>query len=595
MKGDPLVRWILAFFFALPFPRTSLAQADDFAERAPAESEGTSFSAIGENYSDNETKAETDPRIAKMTLEQKIGQLLILGFSGRELSSNLKRSMDVLKPGSVILFKHNLKTFKQVATLNRDLQTYSHETLNLPLFIMIDQEGGSVSRIKTTPPLPSALAMGRSNNPILVERLGLRMGELLQLVGINMNLAPVLDLGDPDRKSFIGNRAFSGDPARASQMALAFSAGLNSASVIPTAKHFPGHGGLTQDSHKHTPSKLASLEELEATDLVPFKNFSAIKTPTAMMVAHVAFPNIDTSGLPAAFSSTMIHDVLRTKLNYQGLVITDDIEMLGADMAGSIEERAIKAIEAGCDMVMVAWSPRRQSKAFHGLLQAARSGRLPMKRIDESVLRILNAKAFLTPSPKPGPAVFNRLVQSKVASLGHITKQIAKANFRQGSSLYAGKTGRLPASQAVTVFSGDPAFYSQFLMARPKNDVRFKRLTPKSLNKIESEMLNAPDRVGIYFATGSVTARVLASFSKEVKQRLIIVNGAYPGAIDTREQFKMVIDLNTPEPESGRWLAEQFVEGTLAPLEDLPQNPDDMRQPSSTGENPDNQALNSGF
>lgn len=568
MKGDPLVR---LFFSLLLF--------------------GLCGSLTWAQPADDRTKVETQPPaerwLAKMSLEQRVGQLLILGFSGQQLRPSVRKTIDYMHPGSVILFKHNVRSLSQVAELNQKLQSYARKSLDLPLFIMVDQEGGPVARIKTHPPLPAALAMGNSNDPNLVQDLGRHMGDLLRTLGFNMNLAPVLDIGDPLRKSFIGNRAFGGDPQKVSEMALAFSKGLSAASVVPTAKHFPGHGGLSQDSHKKTPSKLISLEELEATDLVPFKNYAELKPPTAVMVAHVSYPNIDPSGLPAAFSETMIREVLRGHLGYKGLVITDDIEMLGADAAGPIEERAIRAVEAGCDMVMVAWSPRRQLRAFRGLLNAVKSGRISETRLNESVLRILIAKLQLMPPQADGQKEFRKQIKQQLSALSLVTKQIAKANFKQGRATATTKMDRVPANQSLVVFSSDPAFYSEFLSAKPKNKTKFIRLTPSTLSHVEPYLKAHPSAMAIYFASGSVTAKNLNGLSREIKQRLMVVNGAYPGAVDSREHFKLVLDLNTPAPESGRWLAESFLEGTLMPLEDFPA---DIREPSSKEDAPDDQA-----
>ncbi|MGE0764382.1 MAG: glycoside hydrolase family 3 N-terminal domain-containing protein, partial [Bdellovibrionales bacterium] len=153
-----------------------------------------------------ETQPPAERWLAKMSLEQRVGQLLILGFSGQQLRPSVRKTIDYMHPGSVILFKHNVRSLSQVAELNQKLQSYARKSLDLPLFIMVDQEGGPVARIKTHPPLPAALAMGNSNDPNLVQDLGRHMGDLLRTLGFNMNLAPVLDIGDPLRKSFIGNR-----------------------------------------------------------------------------------------------------------------------------------------------------------------------------------------------------------------------------------------------------------------------------------------------------------------------------------------------------------------------------------------------------
>lgn len=559
------------------------AQESDFDE-APRELQENDSTTKAETKSEirvatsPQNSALTQSQIDKMSSEQKVGQLLILGFSGIDLRPHVKKTVDLLRPGAVILFKHNIKSLSQTAALNFSLQDYTRKRTGLPLFIMVDQEGGAVARIKTQPPLPTALAMGNSGNTDLVRDLGQHMGGLMRTLGFNMNLAPVLDIGDPARKSFIGNRAFSGQPEVVGEMAMAFSQGLSQAGVMPTAKHFPGHGGLSQDSHKKTPSKLLNMDELESTDLVPFKTYATLQAPSAVMVAHVAYPNIDPSGLPAAFSGIMIREVLREKLGYQGLVITDDIEMLGADMAGDIEERAIKAIEAGCDMVMIAWSPQRQLRAYRGILKAVKSGRISQARLNESVSRILNAKNQISSEANRTKPLFTKQLRTQMSALGLVTKRISRANFKQGSAALTPSPAPLAQEQKLAIFSSDPAFYSQFLAAKPKNKSKFLKLTPKSLSSVEGYLKSNPEWFGIYFASGSITAKKINSFAREIKQRMIVVNGAYPGAIENRDQFKMVLDVNTPDPETARWLAENYIEGTVKQPE---ATPNDIRVPSS--------------
>lgn len=538
------------------------------------------------------TKAEPAVEmLAKLTLKQKIGQLLIVGFPGTQYGHSLKKLIPRIQPGALIAFGRNVKSLTQVAELNRQAQRNSMKLNNLPLFIMVDQEGGSVARIKTTPPMPSALSLGGTNEPELVTQMGTLVGNLLSTVGFNFNLAPVLDIGDPKRPSFIGNRAFGGDTDLVSRMSEAFSRGLANAKIVPTAKHFPGHGGLTQDSHKKTPSKLMSLEELEANDLVPFKSFVKLDVPTAIMVAHVAFPHIDESGLPAAFSHVMISDILRDNLGYEGLVITDDIEMLGAEFAGTVGERAIKAVEAGCDMVMVAWSFNRQIEAFNALHAAVKDGRLTEERINQSVLRILRAKLKLDKVPqKFAPKHFKLKLNAHLAALREVTHKVHRQNFLRGAADAIQADPGFSESQRFLVFTSDSSFYSEFQKGT-KNPSKLVRLTPATLKDVESELTNSPDALGIYYATGTATARKLNSIPREVAARLYVINGTFPGAVETPERFRAVIHLNSLDPQSGLWLAESLFNREPAPVPELTAPPDDLREPATSGME-DDQARN---
>ncbi|MCB0392078.1 MAG: glycoside hydrolase family 3 protein, partial [Bdellovibrionales bacterium] len=227
--------------------------------------------------------------ISEMTIEKKIGQLLILGFAGTNVNHQLKDTLETLYPGAIISFKRNIKTPWQTAELNSMAQEISLKNTNLPLLIMVDQEGGVVSRIKTRPYSPSALSIGFTENPSLAKEAGLATGKVLSLVGFNMNLAPVVDISDPFQTNFIGNRSFGKDPHLVKVMGQKFADGLEDSGVLPTLKHFPGHGGSIKDSHYSLPSKLSSEEELLANDLIPFSHFSKGTFPGAVMVAHISF------------------------------------------------------------------------------------------------------------------------------------------------------------------------------------------------------------------------------------------------------------------------------------------------------------------
>lgn len=517
--------------------------------------------------------------LGKLSLKQKIGQLMILGFSGADFRHSLKQVLTTFQPGAVIAFGRNVKSMVQVADLNRRAQSHAQSLNKLPLFIMVDQEGGTVARIRTRPPMPSALALGQTGDPELVRSVGQLMGELLATLGFNFNLAPVLDMSDPNRPSFIGNRAFGSDPALVTKMTSAFSQGLLEAHVVPTAKHFPGHGGITQDSHKKTPTKLQSLEELEASDLIPFKGFANLGPSSAVMVSHVAYPNIDDSSLPAAFSSTLIMDLLKTKLSYEGLVITDDLEMQGAEIAGGVGERAIKAIEAGCDMVMVAWSPKRQAAAQAALLSAVKSGRLTEERINASVLKIIRVKQKLKSlTPSDTLKEFKPKLEASLAALREVSRKVHRHNFLKSSADEMPEDSGFSGEQPFVVFTSEPGFFRHFKKGT-HNPTELFRLTPQSLKNVKNKLANNKDLLGIYYATGTVTSRALNSLPRDLQARMYVINATYPGAIENPDQFRAVIQLNSLEPESGFWLAESlFLKPTPPPST---KSPSELREPTA--------------
>lgn len=499
-----------------------------------------------------------DHVIQSLTLRQKVGQLLIFGYAGttfepnQTLLSPLQKLIKEQQPGALITFGRNIKTLSQIAHMNQQAQIWAKEATGIPLLIMVDQEGGNVARLKVHRSLPSALALGETRDPQLIEQYGEALGVLMQQLGFNVNLAPVLDLSDPNSISFIGPRSFGMQPTDVGLSASAFARGLARGGVIPTAKHFPGHGGVVQDSHRETPRKLSTLEELVESDLIPFQKFAEADFPKAVMMAHIAYPQIDPSGTPAAFSPVFIERVLRQKFHYTGLIITDDVEMSGANIAGTIEDRVVRAIEAGNDMVMVAWSATRQRRAVEALVSAVESGRISEARLEQSLKRILSYKFKLNQKPY----VFDpQKLAVEQARLESFAERVKRSNFAKTTLSNRRLRGSQTQRPTVTVLAADPRFYMEFRQQYGAK-AHFEKLTPDSQEDLETQLLSHPEQTFIYYASGAQTARWLNQLTSEVKKRVIVVNTIQAGAIDNRQNYSGVFQLNTSAPESGAWLAQ---------------------------------------
>ncbi|MEO0336709.1 MAG: beta-N-acetylhexosaminidase, partial [Pseudomonadota bacterium] len=464
-----------------------------------------------------------------------------------------------LRPGAFIVFSRNIKTPLTLAKTIHSAQIEAIQETGLPLLFMVDQEGGQVARIKTQPASPSALAMGRTANSELIKKIGYTTGKLLEAIGVNMNLAPVLDVANPSEKHFIGNRAFSGDPSAVAQYGVAFSKGLVEAGVIPTAKHFPGHGGTRQDSHKVKAKKMDSLNELLQRDLLPFAEYSKIPNTKALMVAHVAYPNLDPSGLPATFSKPIITNLLRDQLAYNGIVITDDLEMSGAAGVGGVGQRAVHAVKAGVDMIMVAWSLKKQRLVKTALLDAIRSGEISKDRINDSLRRILNAKVQIKRrmeqlQPPNGPEINKHLSRLKELSL-----MVSRKNFEKSKQAFHPSFQKPSSDTPIAVFTAESGFYNSFKKARSKK-VYMKNLRNFSSRRIASYLKKNPTTLAVYYASGNITARRASQIPSSLKKRVIVVNTTFSGMITGRDQFAAVVDLNTKNSMSGYWLAD-FLSG----------------------------------
>jgi beta-N-acetylhexosaminidase len=331
-----------------------------------------------------------------MTLEQKIGQLMVIGFDGTTLNADLRRMIADYHIGGVILFARNVQSPEQVARLTNELQRIALESGHPGLFIAIDQEGGRVARLTEAAgftEFPSAMAITATGSPGNARRMAAAMAVEMQAVGINVDFAPDLDVNNNPLNPVIGIRSFSSDPAKVAEFGLAFAQGLQENGVMAFGKHFPGHGDTAVDSHVDLPLVPHERARLEQIELFPFR--AAIEADIAgIMSAHVTFPAIDpTPGLAATLSRPVLTGLLREELGYDGLIITDSLEM-GALAANGYppEVAATQAFAAGADLLLFNRDHAMHRKAFENLLQSVQEGKVSQEQLDASVERVLRAK-----------------------------------------------------------------------------------------------------------------------------------------------------------------------------------------------------------
>ncbi len=512
----------------------------------------------------------------KMNTEQKVGQLMIWSFMGTEYTPQLDEMLRRYQPGALILFRRNISDNSQVAKLNGDLQRESLKKLKAPLFLMVDQEGGVVTRVRVNTPIPSALALGRASDPTLVENFAKTKGEMLTALGFNVNLAPVMDVSNPDNDSFIGNRTFGDDPASVTELSLAYAKGLSAAGIVPTGKHFPGHGGTITDSHQAVPKKMATTDELEGRDLVPFKKFSEATVPRFVMMAHLSLPNVDPSGVPATYSPVIIKEHLRDKLGFTGVVITDDLEMKGAAISPDIGERAVRAFLAGNDMLMLAGSHRHQRVAFKAMLDAVNDGRISRDRLNDSVVRILESKAQLKLS---SGKIDERKAIVAARKLEVMSRDVMQKNFK--TAMESKKDWpEIKADTPAVVFSSTRGFFYYF-QRHFKGKARLYPLTPQTIDSVADHLANDKIPLAIFYASGTKTARWLATLSPALKAKIIVVNCNHSGEVDDQESFMNVLNLSSHSPESGMWLAQELNKPPPPPPEPEPaEESPDLRTPA---------------
>lgn len=330
-----------------------------------------------------------------LTLEEKIGQMFIIasrqdseGKPQRSMDDRLKMILGQIKPGGFIFFSENLESIDQTVSFINSLQ----ESSSIPMFMTIDEEGGLVSRLNKAPQLhsttmPVPYDIGRTHNPAYAYEAAYAISEEIKSLGFNLNFAPVADIFTNPKNTVIGKRAYASEPNLASQMVEQAVKGALDCGIIPVVKHFPGHGDTSQDSHTGSAVVERTLEQLKAYEWMPFK--AGIDAGAGMvMTAHVLTPQITDNQLPATLSKPIL-DYLRKDLGFDGVIITDGLEMNAISAYFPEEEAVVLAVEAGVDILLL---PNDISKAYTAILNAVHNGRLTEERIDESVKRILSLK-----------------------------------------------------------------------------------------------------------------------------------------------------------------------------------------------------------
>ncbi|MBX6768835.1 MAG: beta-hexosaminidase, partial [Actinomadura rubrobrunea] len=319
--------------------------------------------------------------VAAMSVREKVGQLFVPAFPDAESAKEMVKRYHV---GGLIYFPANLRSPRQTAALSNELQQAS----KIPLLLAVDEEQGAVTRAPFTTRFPGNMALGATGRPDDARAAAQVTGAELRAVGINQNFAPVADVNVNPANPVIGVRSFGADPALVSRMLGAAIAGYQAAGVAATAKHFPGHGDTDTDSHTGLPVIRHSRATWERVDAPPFRAAVAAGVD-AIMTAHIVVPGLDRSGDPATLSRTVLTGLLRGSLGYRGVIVTDSLQMEGAKVRYGPGETAVRAVNAGADQLLM---PPSLPAAYDAVLAAVRDGRIPRKRLDEAVTRILRMK-----------------------------------------------------------------------------------------------------------------------------------------------------------------------------------------------------------
>jgi beta-N-acetylhexosaminidase len=375
--------------------------------------------------------------LQSLPLEQQVGQLLFIGLPGTALDAEARSLVEYVSPGGVIIFGRNVAAPEQLRGLLDAVREVSKDP---PLF-GIDQEGGLVDRLrKILTPMPAARVIRQHGDLAAARAHGRITGEALRLLGFNMNFAPVMSIMTEDRdllSNGLYSRSFGRSPGEVLGYTMVYLRGLQGTGLLGCAKHFPGIGAGEVDTHEEMPVIHLTHDDLIAQDLAPYielfqREDNMVK---AVMVSHGGFPNIDIHRgiaggrlVPASINPSIVTGLLREELGYEGLVVTDDLEMGAIAKHCEIEEAALRAVLAGEDMLLVCARPDMIRRAYDALMRAARTGELSRERIEASLRRIAAFKS-LTQTPPPFDAKRLQELSMEVAELNR------KLNYVYGGKL----------------------------------------------------------------------------------------------------------------------------------------------------------------
>ncbi|MHB8792036.1 MAG: glycoside hydrolase family 3 protein [Thermoleophilia bacterium] len=398
-------KWLRSpiFWFALAAVFT-LAAAGGFLVMKARDGSASASEApapVAETAGDTQTStgevplaSATEQIVASMSLEEKIGQMMMVGYEGLAPGPEITSAIQEKHIGAVILFGRNIESHEQVTASNAAMQTLAAQAEQpAKLMVAVDQEGGSTRRFTDIGPYysePMIGEMGGEAAGAAAQQQASSAARDLKKLGFNTNLAPVVDVSD-GWGSVMDGRSYGTDSEVVTELAGMAVRGYNNATTISCPKHFPGHGSADGDSEETLPTIDLSLEAIEQSELPPFKKVIEAGAPM-IMVAHLSVPALDATGTPSSLSKPIVTDLLRKNLGFTGVIISDDLEMGAITSNTSVGDAAVAAVIAGNDMIIVGHTPAKQMEAYDALLAAVKAGKIKEDDLNKSVTRIIDMK-----------------------------------------------------------------------------------------------------------------------------------------------------------------------------------------------------------
>jgi beta-N-acetylhexosaminidase len=463
-----------------------------------------------------------------MSLEQQIGQLFMVGFAGTHASPDVLDLIERHHVGGVIFFSRNIGTARQVADLTRSLQGAARAAgHHAPLLISIDQENGMVSRLgNDMTAFPGNMALGAIGSEQIAADVARATGEELKTLGINMNLAPDADVNNNPANPVIGVRSFGEDPQDVARLTAAAVRGYRSAGVISTLKHFPGHGDTATDSHLALPIIPHPLERLAAVEFAPFERGIAAGAE-GVMIAHLFLPALMPSdGLSASVSPAVIQGLLRERLGYTGVVLSDCMEMDAITNTVGTAQGSVLALQAGTDIVLVSHRYDRQRASIEAALAAVHSGALPPEAIHQAARRVLRLKRRALSWEHASPAASF----AWAGSPAH--RQLAQRAYEQSTTLVLNKDALLPLrlkpAERLLVLLPQPHRFSQASDRAQHHEFLLENIRQRHRNAevivLSSEPTGAERELALHVAS-SVKATIMLTLNANLDHHQALLMG----------------------------------------------------------------------
>jgi len=479
-----------------------------------------------------------------MTIKQKIGQCFGVGFSGTSVSDDLRKLVREYKVGNVILFRDNIESAVQVRALCNEIQKLVKDETGYPAFIAIDQEGGAVTRL---PPdmvnVPGAMALAASGNTENVSLAARITAAELRRVGVNLNLAPVLDINCNRDNPVIGNRSFAPNAADAASFAVAAIKAFAKEGLMCCGKHFPGHGDTAVDSHLDLPLVDRSLDELEARELVPFRAAIEAGIP-AIMTTHILFPQIESQKIPATMSGKILKGLLRECLGFTGLVISDAMEMRAIKDYYGVAKGCALALAAGVDIVYVCHESPDMEASLREITSACEDGRINAKELNASAERVLRYKE------RYGAFGLNAVEDSVEDSIEDINRRKEQNAALMRSALAAREKGKAPPPLGdEPFFSGCLAYLANIASTNPLASLSF---APWFAEKLGGSFRETPvnpaseEIAGIVSALPEASSIVLGTYNGDINRGQIDLACALYEAAQKKKIPFVVVSLRNP-------------------------------------------------